>query len=156
RGRANGPPAQLSRRRKAWKKRDRRQPAKTGLTVRAGNILDGAAADVAEKRVVHDSPCARPVFDRAHPPILGKPGRQREVPIYTRPARRHLESLWHLEDEIGFAELPAVREGRKLRHLRDIAARHAGPYPCRDCRDLFVGEPALADELAVPVHRFPW
>ena len=88
--------------------------------------------------------CARAELHGAHPLVLGEPGRNHEVAVDVRPARRNVEAGRHLEDEIRLAELPAVGE-RRQRAASSPRRRAACPAftHVADRRDLRVGQAAL-------------
>ena len=155
RRRADRPPAELTRRRKAWNQRDRHAAAEAGLTVGVGHPFHGAAANVREERVVDDLAGARPELHGPDPLVVGQASRQHEVPIDVRTLGRHVEGGGHFENQVRCAQLPAVRELRQCRQFRQVAARHARLQPAGDDVDLIVGEPPFVGEVAEPMRGVP-
>ena len=104
---------------------------------------------------MHNCARARTEFDGADVTVFRESSRNREVSIDVGTARRHFERLWHLENQIGFAELPTVRERRYLRHLRRVSARHPLRDPLTDRLNLFIRQSPLVGEIAEAVLGVP-
>ena len=69
---------------------------------------------VIDEHVVHDLAVARANLDRLHPLRLGEIRRDVEVLVLDRAVGRQLVGVRHLEDDVGLAGAPALRERRAL------------------------------------------
>ena len=81
-----------------------------------------ACAIDAKIGVMHHASVAGPELDRAHEPRTSDSDRQHEGPEHIAAIGRHGVGLRHLQDDVRFAELPAiVPQRRHLRRMRAIA-----------------------------------
>lgn len=70
-------------------------------------------------------------------------------------SRRQRERLRHLDNQVGFAELPARRERRRLRQSGGIALDGTATDPAKDRFHFLVAEATLAEERSVARLRQP-
>ena len=104
---------------------------------------------------MHDLAGLRTEFDGAHPLVFGEIQRQHEVPVDVAALGGNFERLGHLEDEVGFPELPAFGEFGQRRKFRRIAFLRTLLRPRAKQRDLLVREAPLIAELDVAMTRVP-
>ena len=81
--------------------------------------------------------------------------RERKVPEQILPGGGQGETLRRGDDEIGFAELPALRQRGKRRPRGGITLRRASFDPLPDQLDLIVAKTSLVIEIAVAVFGQP-
>ncbi len=80
---------------------------------------------------------------------------KRKVPEQILPGGGQGETLRRGDDEIGFAELPALRQRGKRRPRGGITLRRASFDPLPDQLDLIVAKTSLVIEIAVAVFGQP-
>src|SRR4029078_11023002 len=98
--------------------------------------------------VVHELAIARSVLDLRDPAVLGEARRDHEASIDVAGAGRDCVALRHLEDVIGWSELPAFGEYAQRRKLPRSALRRACLDPLHQGCELFVRQPARIEKVA--------
>ena len=88
---------------------------------------------------------ARTDLDGANPSIFGERQRQARRRKIVGSGRGNLH-FGQLDDHVRLAQLPALREGRRLRHVLRLPHRRAGIHPSRDGRNLAVAQARIVGE----------
>jgi hypothetical protein len=104
---------------------------------------------------VHELAIARRVLDLRDPAVLGEARRDHEASIEVAGAGRDGVVLRHLEDVVGWPELPAFREHARRWKLRAIALGRACLDPLHQSCELFVRQPARIEKVAEAGDRLP-
>ena len=103
--------------------------------------------DDVDAGVVHDAEVARPDLDAARELVFAERNLLVEVEVRLLRVGLHRPLDRQLEDEVGLAELPAAREGRRRRQVGGVAARRAGADPRDDGVDVLLRQAAVVAHL---------
>src|SRR5439155_4558692 len=95
-----------------------------------------------EQRMVDDAPRAGAEFNGFDPLVLGEIERENEIAINVAPLGVEFEWTLHFQNEVWFAELPALSERRQLRQTGRIPLRHSLLVPLSQRANLFRGQHA--------------
>jgi len=128
---------------------------KSWLTVCAIELSRHALAIDADAGVMEDARVIGPQFDPADVLRGRNRHRNREVPEEIFAGGRQGETLGCGDNEIGFAELPALRQLGQRRPCSRIALRCASFNPLPNQLDLIVAKTALVIEIAIAVFGQP-
>ena len=98
---------------------------------------------------MNDRPIARPAFGCLNPRVFLQTGVHGEPLVIQDAARRHLELLIHREDLFRLADLPALHELHRRRHVFLVPLRGSRVDPREQGVDFLLRQSAVVEELAV-------